>query len=89
MGASHRSSIDVSQSMYVFLVSLKHSNLHPPPGHYHVNRHNYVANLSPEIQTNLKMKLKRVLNTSCFNAQSLRKRKTMMMLLSSVLSSSK
>lgn len=64
MGASHRSSTDVSQSMYIFLVSLKYSNLHPPPAHYHVNRRNYVANLSPEIKTNLKMKLKCVLNTS-------------------------
>ena len=73
--------------MYIFLVSLKHSNLHPPPARYHVRRHNHVANLSPEIKTNLKIKLKCVLNTFCFNAQSLRK--TMMMLLNNVLSSSK
>lgn len=47
----------VSQSMYFFLVSLKHSNLHPPLARYHVKRHNLVANPSPEIKANPRIKL--------------------------------
>lgn len=54
--------------MYIFLVSLKRSNLHPPPACYHVKGHNHVANLSPEIKTNLKIKLKCVINAFCFDA---------------------
>lgn len=58
MSEGYVRSIYVSQSMYVFLVSLKQFNLHTPPARYHVKRHNRVANLSPEIKKKNKKHLK-------------------------------
>lgn len=68
MGEGHIRGIYRFPSMYIFSVSLKCCNLYPPPACYHINRHNRIANLSIEIKTNFKIKLKRVLNIFYFSA---------------------